>query len=191
MRCRTAVDRRVGNDDDGEDGAQCIVTTRTRARIKLVRVKIRGTVNRPIDEVFAYIVSAETIPEWQYGTVRAWFTPTASLAIGTTLHLMTSTRGSRLLRRTREGSLTVTDYQSNALMELTTDYGPFRFRTRYLLEPAEEGTSLRCEFEGRATEWAARLLLPLVTRKLARLPARNIRALKAKLESRSESAVGA
>jgi hypothetical protein len=155
---------------------------RTKARIKLVRVKIRGTVNRPMDEVFAYIADAETIPQWQYGVVRAWYTPPGSVGTGSSLHLVTSARVNKLLRRTREGNLTVTEYQPNTLMELTTNYGPFRFRSCYLLEPAAGGTALRCEFEGRAAEWGSRLLLPIVTRELARRLAGSIRSLKARLE---------
>lgn len=162
------------------------MTTRTKQRIKLVRIKIRTTCGSPINEVFAYIVDAEKIPQWQSGVVRAWYTPSVSARTGSSLQLMTSAGLNKLMRRSREGDLTVTDCQSESVFELTTDYGPFRFRTRYLLEPTTgSGTKLNCEFEGHATEWGARMLLPVVTRVLARRLAGSIRSLKAMLENQT------
>jgi hypothetical protein len=70
-------------------------------------------------------------------------------------------------------------------MTLEGIYGPYRFRTRYQVVPAAEGgAKLRSEFETRATEWAARLLSPLVSRVMAWRLVRSLRSLKAQLEER-------
>jgi hypothetical protein len=157
------------------------MTTRRKIRVKLIRVNTTATIRKPRDEVFAYLVDTESMQQWQRATVRAWYTPGGLPEVGAHLHVVTTNRN---LGRATESDFTVTEYQPGAVMTLEAMYGPYRFRTRYRVEPAAEGTRLRCEFETRAAEWGARLLSPLVSRVMSRRLVRSLRSLKAQLEER-------
>jgi hypothetical protein len=112
------------------------MTTRRKSRVKLIRVNLTATIRRQSDEVFAYLVNAESMPRWQWATVRAWYTPEGLPEVGAHLHVVTI---NRKLGRATESDWTVTEYQSGTVMTLEGIYGPYRFRTRYQVVPAAEG----------------------------------------------------
>ncbi len=135
------------------------------------------TIDRPIDAVFAYATNADNIPAWQPWIVRAWHTPEGPTRVGTTVHVV-----NRFLGRASEAQSVVTEYRPHTLMVAEGSGGPFRFRTRYLLAPANGGTRLRCtvETEARGIAWA---ILPIVARAVGRQMAKSFRTLKTLLEA--------
>jgi uncharacterized membrane protein len=114
-------------------------------------------VERPVDEVFAYVTAVENLPEWQESALEASWKDEPPI-----------TRGSRMwerrrfLGRTAENELEVTAYEPDRRFDLKIVKGPVRFEVRHAFEPSDGGTRLRVVVEGGGT--MLRLAGPIVAR---------------------------
>jgi carbon monoxide dehydrogenase subunit G len=133
-------------------------------------------IDRPVQEVFAFLTPFENIPRWESGILEASQTSPGPLAVGA--------RG----RDVRQflGRRTVTEYEVTAC-EAPTRFavrslsGPVSVRASYTLEPRGEGTRLRSRAELRLPG-PVRLLAPLIRPIMQRRHANDLRSLRVLLE---------
>jgi uncharacterized protein YndB with AHSA1/START domain len=107
----------------------------------MVKFEVAVEINRPIDEVFAYLDDPTKIPEWNsiVEEARPSETPVRQ---GTTI----STRA-RFLGRKMESTWEVVEHVPNKKIVQRTDK-PFPFTLTNVFEAAGKGTRLKGAFEG-------------------------------------------
>jgi len=65
-------------------------------------------INRPVEEVFAFLSNQENNPKWQSGSLENKKTSDGPIGVGTTYHSVSQALGRRI-----EGELQVTEYEPN------------------------------------------------------------------------------
>lgn len=112
----------------------------------MIRVETSVVINRPPEEVFAYISNFENNPRWQGGMKEARFTSQGPLGVGSTYAQIATFLGRRV-----ESSFEVIDYQSNRLVKATSTSGSFPITFTRIVEPVDDGTQVSAIVEGDAT----------------------------------------
>jgi uncharacterized protein YndB with AHSA1/START domain len=141
-------------------------------------------INRPQDEVFAYVTDPSTFAEWQAGVVGASIEAGATPAVGSTC---VTTR--RIGGRERGSTSEVTKLEPPRSWAVHGIDGPIRAIVNVTVEPrdrsAQSRVTIEVDFEGHGI---GKLLVPLVVRRQARseMPA-NCRRLKQRIETRASS----
>jgi uncharacterized membrane protein len=128
----------------------------------MITVETSIIINRPSDEVFAYISNFENNPKWQSGMQAARFTSEGPLDVGSTY-----TQEARFLGRKVMSDFEVVAYQPNRLVKATTTSGSFPITFTRRVEPVEADTKVTAIIEGDASGFyklAEPLLLWLVKR---------------------------
>jgi uncharacterized membrane protein len=119
------------------------------------------TVQRPIEEVFAFLADAENDPRWRSGVLD--IARVDGDGVGT--RYRQGVKGP--MGRRVAADFEMTEYEPPRAIGFRATAGPVRPEGRYLLEPADGGTrvrfSLSCEPGG-----AARLMTPMVARTMRR-----------------------
>jgi uncharacterized protein YndB with AHSA1/START domain len=139
-------------------------------------------IDRPPEDVFAYVTDAERFTEWQDAVVRASRLDSGPLAKGSKISL---TR--RVGRREQTMTSELTEYDPPRSYAFQVLDGPVRARGRGKFEPLDEGRRTRfnfeLDFEGHGI---GKILVPLVVRRQAgkELPESHAN-LKRRLESGS------
>ncbi|HEY4606304.1 MAG TPA: SRPBCC family protein, partial [Acidimicrobiia bacterium] len=100
-------------------------------------------VERPIEDVFAYLADFENVPSWNYAIAETEKTSDGPVGVGTTY------RQVRTLPSWSEESFEVTIYEPHRSLGLTGTLGPFVAELEYHLEPFELGTRVTNEVELR------------------------------------------
>lgn len=137
-------------------------------------------INRPQDDVFAYVTDPSKFAEWQDGVVDGGMEDGATPAVGS---VCTTTR--RIGGSERRSTSEVTRLEPPASWAVHGVDGPIRAIVMVNVEPLDAGAQSRVtievDFEGHGI---GKLLVPLVVRRQARseMPA-NCRRLKQRLEA--------
>jgi uncharacterized protein YndB with AHSA1/START domain len=109
-------------------------------------VKVEGTVviNRPIEEVFAFLTNPDNSSLWQGMVLEAKQTSEGPVGVGTTGQVV-----SQFLGRRMESTWEVTEFELNRKATLKTTSGPIPYMNSATLESVEEGTkvTLVAEYE--------------------------------------------
>jgi uncharacterized protein YndB with AHSA1/START domain len=137
-------------------------------------------IERPAQEVFAYVTDPSTMPEWQQGCVSGQMdSPTTSVG-----SKCTTIR--RIGGREREVNTEITEFDPPLRWADRGIDGPIRAIVAVTVEPLADGSRSRLtialDFTGHGI---GRLLVPLIVRRraAAEMPA-NMRRLKQRLEAR-------
>jgi carbon monoxide dehydrogenase subunit G len=93
-------------------------------------------IERPPEDVFAYLADFENIPAWNYAIVDTQKTSDEPVGVGTTYRQL------RNLPSRSEESFEVIDYQPHRSLGIRGTLGPFSGELKYRLEPIESGTRL-------------------------------------------------
>jgi len=139
-------------------------------------------INRPQDEVFAYVTDPSTFAEWQAGVVGGSMEAGATPAVGSKC---VTTR--RIVKAERESTSEVTKLEPPSSWAVHGINGPIRAIVNVTVEPldgsAQSRVTIEVDFEGHGI---GVLLVPLVVRRQARseMPA-NCRRLKQRIEERA------
>ncbi|HET7051313.1 MAG TPA: SRPBCC family protein [Solirubrobacteraceae bacterium] len=139
-------------------------------------------INRPQDEVFAYVTDPGTFAEWQAGVVGGGMEGDATPAVGSKCVTRRRIGGSE-----RDSTSEVTRLEPPTRWAVHGIDGPIRATVNVLVEPLEGSARSRVtidlDFEGHGI---GKLLVPLVVRRQARSEMlANCRALKQRLETRA------
>jgi uncharacterized protein YndB with AHSA1/START domain len=141
-------------------------------------------INRPQDEVFAYVTDPSTIAEWQAGVVGGSMEPGATPAVGSKC---VTTR--RIGGAERESTSQITKLEPPTSWAVHGIDGPIRAIVNVTVEPvvgsSQSRVTIEVDFEGHGI---GMLLVPLVVRRQARseMPA-NCRRLKHRIETRAST----
>ena len=109
-------------------------------------VRVEGTVviNRPIEEVFAFLANPDKSSQWQGMVLEAKQTSEGPVGVGTTGQVVSQFLGKRM-----ESSWEVTEYELNRKATLKTTSGPVPYEQSATLESVDDGTkvTLVAEYE--------------------------------------------
>ncbi len=145
--------------------------------------EVEGTVviNRPIEEVFAYIANPENASQWQGAVVEAKQTSEGPVGVGTT-----GQSTSHFLGRRAESTWEVTEYELNRKAALKSTSGPVPYEQSASFESVDEGTKVTMVGEYEVGGFF-KLAEPIFTRMGHRQAETDYANLKDILEAQGES----
>ena len=111
----------------------------------MVKIECEVEINRPIEEVFAFLADHENDTKWRSGLVE-WKRTSEGTGVGSTSTAVLQFMGHRV-----EISMEVTEYVENIRIGFKTTSGPMPMEGLYSLEPAEGGTKLALAVQGEAS----------------------------------------
>ena len=145
----------------------------------MARNEIKIVINRPIEEVFAFVSNSENLPRWRTTTLEVKKTSKETLGVGGTF------RGRfTFLGRQFDGNIVVTAHEPNRVYGGKMAEGPFPLETRYTLEPVENGTHVTFVAEGEPGGFF-KLAEPLVVSMAKRAYETDLQNLKEMLEAQA------
>ncbi len=134
-------------------------------------------VNRPIEDVFSYIVQSENLAKWAGPVTEVRSESDEPVGIGSR-----ETRIIQFLGRKAEVDYEVIEYEKNKKYTTKSTSGPMSTEERFTFEAVENGTSITIQGDVDATGWF-KLAEPLIVRMTKRQQATDFANLKDLLES--------
>jgi uncharacterized protein YndB with AHSA1/START domain len=149
----------------------------------MAKFEINLVINRPIEEVFAFISNPENQPLWRAATLEIKRVSSEPLDVGSIV------RGRfTFLGRPFEGNLEIIARQPPRSYATRLVEGPFPLEAHYTLEPVESGTHLTLLIEGQPGGFF-KLAEPLVVSLAKRSYEADLHNLKEMLEAQAVQAV--
>ncbi|MGB8645996.1 MAG: SRPBCC family protein [Anaerolineae bacterium] len=108
----------------------------------MATVSSSTTINRPVDQVFAYVIDVQNQKAWQTGIVDAKVTPAGPIGVGSVYHYTSEVMGRRV-----ESQMQVSAFDANKKWSVKTTGVPKPVETVYLFEPAGNATKLTITME--------------------------------------------
>jgi uncharacterized membrane protein len=147
----------------------------------MARAEASVVINRPVDEVFAYVDDIGNASQWQSYVLEVEQTSEGPKGVGTT------ERGAmQFLGRRIEFAAEITEHEPNRRIKDKITAGPMLVEHSITLEPVEVGTRLTLVAEGE-TGGFFRLAEPIVARIFQRDVEANLANLKDILEAQAEA----
>jgi len=145
----------------------------------MLKIDKSVVINRPIEEVFAFVSAGENWSQWATELVETKKTSEGPLGVGTTY-----THVAQMLGRRIENGYEVTEYEPNRKVSMKSTSGPVPAETSLTVESVEGGTKLALTV---AAEIAGvfKLAEPLVARIMGRQQDANFANLRDLLEAQS------
>ena len=144
----------------------------------MVKNELSIIIQRPIEEVFAYVSDLQNGPQWQTGLFEVRRITNGSLGVGSQF---ASVR--KFLGRKLEGVVELVAYEPNSKMVIKSPSGSVPFEQSFRFEPTAEGTKLSTAIELH-TSGLMGLAEPLIAGSLNREMASAFGDLKDLLENR-------
>ena len=145
----------------------------------MARIEINLVINRPVEEVFAFVSNSENLPRWRSTSLEMKKTSDGSLGVGSTF------KGRFIfLGRQFDGNVVVTAHEQNRVYVSKMAEGPFPLETGYTLEPVENGTRVTFVAEGEPGGFF-KLAEPLVVSMAKRAYTTDLQNLKEMLEAQA------
>lgn len=141
----------------------------------MIRVEHTLEIDRPAEDVFDYLTTIESLPDWQASALEA--SREGDPGVGMQVH---ETR--KFLGRRVESTLEVTEYERPRRFSLRTISGPVPFEVRHTLEEIAGRTRLSFEGTGE-TGGFFKLAEPVVARRAERQFIGDLETLKDVLEA--------
>jgi uncharacterized protein YndB with AHSA1/START domain len=116
------------------------------------------TINRPVEEVFAFTSNPENEPLWRPELLKLEKTSEGPIGVGTTFREVMQFLGRRI-----ENTGEITKYEPNNMIAMKSTSGPLAFELTGTYQPVEDGTELTFEVEAEVGGFF-RLAEPLVAR---------------------------
>jgi uncharacterized protein YndB with AHSA1/START domain len=101
----------------------------------MAKVEFSTTINRPLEEVFAYVSNSANNPQWVSVFIEVVKTSPGAIGVGTTWHDV-----GKLLGRRLESEGVVTEYEENRVYARKVTSGPFPAQLRAVFRPTDDGT---------------------------------------------------
>ncbi|MBK8137262.1 MAG: SRPBCC family protein [Chloroflexi bacterium] len=145
----------------------------------MINVEDSIVIDRPLEEVFAYVSDLANGPEWQTGLIEVRKETAAPLGIGTQFTFVRKFLGRKL-----EAGNKFTAYKPNEIVTFVTTTGPMLVEASYRFGAEPEGTRVTCHLEMKPRGFS-RLAEPLIAASIRREMSAEFGYLKDLLESRS------
>ncbi len=136
-------------------------------------------IDRPVDEVFAFLADFENVPRWNYAIEETIKVSQGPVVVGTVY------RQVRSIPRRAEESFEVTSFERDRRLAIKGTLGPFASELQYRLEPVREGTSVTNEVELKPRGILG-IVGTLATSRVKEAVAGNLSQLKRLLEGRGK-----
>ncbi|MFQ5794785.1 MAG: SRPBCC family protein [Candidatus Bipolaricaulia bacterium] len=140
-------------------------------------------INRPVEEVFAFLAAPENVPRWQLGILENEQTSEGPIGVGTTYQMVSQFLGRRI-----ESTFEVTEYEPNRTVSLKTTSGPGQLEASWTFEAIEGGTKVAVVGKGESSGFF-KVAEPIVARMFKRQTEANLGTLKDLLEAQAEGSV--
>ena len=101
----------------------------------MINVEVSFVIDRPIEEVFAFLGDLENNMKWRPGQVESTKTSPGPIGVGTTYRMINNALGLRL-----EGEAEVTEYEPNRKFTSIGKSGFMPIVAQRIFEPIEGGT---------------------------------------------------
>lgn len=134
-------------------------------------------INRPVEEVFEYVTTAEKIPEWAPSVIEARQIPPGPTAVGTRIVQTVKVPLSKT-----EATWEVIAFEPNSLCRFRADSSYFTGEVTFMVEVAEGGTKFTSHDKG-SPRGLLRLLEPLLYRSYRNGRKQYLATIKQNLES--------
>jgi uncharacterized protein YndB with AHSA1/START domain len=142
-----------------------------------MKVESSILIDRPVEEVFAYVVDPNNTAQWAGPVVEAKKTSEGPVGLGTT-----SSRVSQLLGRTMEATYEISEYELNSHYADKMTSGPVPITSRISVAPVDGGTKVTIAGEIQAAGFF-KLAEPIFARIAKRQVAADVQTLKELLEA--------
>ena len=109
----------------------------------MLRTDTNIVINRPVDEVWTYLVEQEKAPSWAVGVRDIRFITDPPMQLGTKCSWTQTFLGKDI-----DAIHEVVEYEPYKLLTFKADSGPFPITYRYTFEPIPDGTKLTMTVEG-------------------------------------------
>jgi uncharacterized protein YndB with AHSA1/START domain len=131
-------------------------------------------INRPVDQVFAFLVDPGKTSDWTPGLTEARQMSEGPVGVGTTVLFI-----GKFLGRSFESLSEVTDYVPNEKFSSKTTSGPIHLEVDSTLQPVDGGTRLATVYRGESRGFfkLAEPVIVRLTRKHFETAAENLKAL--------------
>ncbi len=116
------------------------------------------TIDKPIDEVFAFVADARNRPRWDESVQSEELTSPEPIGVGSTVRTTMKSGGGK-----RRFEWRITEFQAPRHQLIESTEAPFPMTLRYELEPSGEGTSVAFSITGEPGG-VMRLLQPVLSR---------------------------
>ncbi len=101
----------------------------------MATLEISTVINRPVEEVFAFVSNPENYPKWVSGSSEVTITSAGHIGVGTTFRSVVTFLGRRI-----ESEVEFTEYESNRSYAQKTTSGPIPIQSRVTFERVDGGT---------------------------------------------------
>ena len=142
----------------------------------MITVEETIVVERPIEEVFAYLTDPARVPEWQSSALEAHLEGEGPMRAGSRV-----LEKRKFLGRQMDSTMEVLEYEPPNRFTIKASSGPVPFEVTNTLTAAEGGTRINAVLEGEPGGFF-RLGEPLVARAVVRELRHNLETLKDVLE---------
>ena len=143
----------------------------------MATLEISTVINRPIEEVFAFLSNPENGPKWSAGSSDVTITSAGSIGVGTTYGSVRTVLGRRI-----ESDGVVTEYEPNRSYATKSTSGPFPVEGRVTFERVDGGTRVSGTLVGEPGGFF-KLAEPLLVSMIKRQFEADLANLKGLLES--------
>jgi uncharacterized membrane protein len=144
---------------------------------QMARMEATVVIDRPIEDVFAYVMDASTWPNWEEGLLGAEKTSEGPVGKGTAFKGTSEMMGQKM-----EWTSDITEFEVNKQVGHSIISGPTSIQQTLTFEPADAGTRFSLVAEGE-TGGLFKLAQPLVNRTMRKQMEANLARLKEILES--------
>jgi uncharacterized membrane protein len=107
------------------------------------KINLSIVINRPVEQVFAFMSNFENNLKWQSTLVEVNKTSEGSMGVGTTYQAVTTILGRRINTEQE-----ITEYEPNKRIARKTKSGPFPFEVIVEFERTEGGTRVNAAMDG-------------------------------------------
>jgi uncharacterized membrane protein len=143
----------------------------------MTRVETSVLIDRPLEDVFAFIANVENNPVWQTGMQEAEITSEGPIGVGSTYSQL-----AKFLGRPVESTFEIVEYEDNHKIKGRSTSGSFPITFTRTAVSTPEGTKVSALIEGDASGFF-RLAEPLLNRMVQRQVKADYSKLKTLLES--------
>ena len=111
----------------------------------MIKVEHSVVIDRPVEEVFAFVAAMENEPQWQSGVDEVHSTSEGPMGVGSTWFEVM-----RILGRRIETHYVVTEYEPNRKLSMKSTSGPVSMEGSMTFESAGGGTRMDITGQGDA-----------------------------------------
>ncbi len=144
----------------------------------MVKVEASVDINRPIEEVFAYVTDPTKKPEWSSLTLECTLEGSGPIGVGSRIRTIGKFLGRRL-----ESTAEVTRYDAPSHFAMREISGPGHLEIERQLEPIAQGTRYRSRLVGESGG-LFKLADPILAGLMKRTVETDLQTLKALLEAK-------